>query len=179
MNIKCPRCNVELKEISYESVVVDRCPSCEGEWLDKSEISTITEARTVIFTSDEVNKVKGVREPVVVQITQPPKSVLCPRCNVQMKQINYSYSTGIIVDRCPRCEGIWLNKDELEHIQIVMEDLARKMPELRSKFTPVLNEIRLKHQQAGDKIVDSTMAQGIWGKSPIVASLVRFIVRHF
>lgn len=177
--MKCPKCNVELKEILYEGVTVDTCPSCEGEWLDKNDISTIIDARTVVFTNDEIDKVKGVREPVVVQIMQPLKPVLCPRCNIQMKQINYSYSTGIIVDRCPRCEGIWLGKDELEHIQIVMEGLAKKMPELRNKFTPILNEIKLKHQQEADKIVDSVMTQGIWGKGPLVASLVKFIVRHF
>ena len=33
----CPRCNVELDPITYKGVTIDKCPKCEGVWLDKGE----------------------------------------------------------------------------------------------------------------------------------------------
>jgi hypothetical protein len=41
--LKCPRCDGVLAEISYEDVLVDRCESCHGVWLDAGELERLTE----------------------------------------------------------------------------------------------------------------------------------------
>jgi len=40
--LKCPRCDGVLAEISYEDVLVDRCESCHGVWLDAGELERLT-----------------------------------------------------------------------------------------------------------------------------------------
>ncbi|MBM3746454.1 MAG: hypothetical protein FJW34_11710 [Acidobacteria bacterium] len=39
--MKCPKCGMQLEEIAFGEVHVDKCFSCEGIWLDKGEIDAI------------------------------------------------------------------------------------------------------------------------------------------
>jgi len=40
-HMKCPKCGMDLEEISLSDVRVDKCFHCEGLWLDKGEIDVI------------------------------------------------------------------------------------------------------------------------------------------
>ncbi|MEO8660935.1 MAG: zf-TFIIB domain-containing protein [Bryobacteraceae bacterium] len=35
--MKCPKCGMQLDEIAFGGINVDKCFSCEGLWLDKGE----------------------------------------------------------------------------------------------------------------------------------------------
>lgn len=37
----CPRCGVALKEEEVEHVKIDRCPQCQGVWLDAGELEQL------------------------------------------------------------------------------------------------------------------------------------------
>lgn len=38
----CPKCGMELIEINYKTIAVDKCSSCEGIWLDAGELEAIS-----------------------------------------------------------------------------------------------------------------------------------------
>lgn len=40
--MKCPKCGMDLIEIDYKSVQIDKCSACEGIWLDAGELETIS-----------------------------------------------------------------------------------------------------------------------------------------
>ena len=40
--MKCPKCGMELIEIGYKGIKVDRCSECEGIWLDAGELETVS-----------------------------------------------------------------------------------------------------------------------------------------
>ena len=40
--MKCPKCGMELIEIDYKGIKVDKCSRCEGIWLDAGEFETIS-----------------------------------------------------------------------------------------------------------------------------------------
>ncbi len=40
--MRCPKCGMELIEIDYKGIKVDKCSSCEGIWLDAGELETIS-----------------------------------------------------------------------------------------------------------------------------------------
>lgn len=44
--------------------------------------------------------------------------VRCPRCNIDMQSIHYS---GITVDKCPECSGVWLDQGEERFVQEVLK----------------------------------------------------------
>jgi hypothetical protein len=39
--MKCPKCGMQLEEIAFGDVQVDKCFSCEGIWLDQGELERI------------------------------------------------------------------------------------------------------------------------------------------
>ena len=39
--MKCPKCGMQLEEIAFGDVRIDKCFSCEGIWLDKGELDSI------------------------------------------------------------------------------------------------------------------------------------------
>lgn len=122
----CPNCEaVELAEDKYEGVAVDKCPSCFGIWLDDGEIVQIIKSKEVEISSDLVEKTitnafKGIPDKEISQKKQ------CPKCSKNLKVLNYDYSSGIIIDRCPEGHGIWLDNGEVEKVQAHREEWERK-----------------------------------------------------
>ena len=39
--MRCPKCGMELREIDYKGINVDKCFSCDGVWLDAGEIDVL------------------------------------------------------------------------------------------------------------------------------------------
>ena len=39
--MKCPKCGMDLVEIDYRDLKVDKCTGCEGVWLDPGELEAI------------------------------------------------------------------------------------------------------------------------------------------
>ena len=39
--MKCPKCGMDLQEIAFAGVKVDKCFGCEGLWLDNRELEEI------------------------------------------------------------------------------------------------------------------------------------------
>jgi len=179
----CPRCQSDLRETIYEGVIVDTCDKCEGEWLDKDEILLINKVREVMFSEQERAEVKGAHGVVTTELKQPEKPLICPRCNVPLKVLNYAYSTGIIVDRCIKCDGLWLDKDELENIQIVIEEWDKITPELEAKFIPVLAQMKEEYDEKREKRIDEIIAKRKKikrvAKSPMLNAMVKAILYRF
>ena len=40
--MRCPKCGMELIEIDYKGITIDRCSECDGVWLDAGEMETIS-----------------------------------------------------------------------------------------------------------------------------------------
>ncbi|MBF0320629.1 MAG: zf-TFIIB domain-containing protein [Nitrospirae bacterium] len=40
--MRCPKCGMELIEIDYKKIKIDKCSECDGLWLDAGEIEMIS-----------------------------------------------------------------------------------------------------------------------------------------
>jgi hypothetical protein len=40
-HMRCPKCGMQLEEVSFGDVRVDKCFHCEGLWLDKGELESL------------------------------------------------------------------------------------------------------------------------------------------
>jgi len=40
--MRCPKCGMELIEVPYKNLKIDKCSSCSGIWLDAGELEQIT-----------------------------------------------------------------------------------------------------------------------------------------
>lgn len=41
--MRCPKCGMELIEMDYKKLKIDKCSSCQGIWLDAGEFEAVTE----------------------------------------------------------------------------------------------------------------------------------------
>jgi len=39
--MRCPKCGMELIEINYKNIKVDKCSACQGIWLDQGELEQV------------------------------------------------------------------------------------------------------------------------------------------
>lgn len=40
--MRCPKCGMQLIEIDYKNIKVDKCSGCEGIWLDPGELDAVS-----------------------------------------------------------------------------------------------------------------------------------------
>ncbi len=132
--MQCPRCATELQEKNlggFKPVVVDNCPRCQGMWLDKGELDSL-EGSVWVNIEEEVEFL-------------PPDTehghVTCPNCGTACEPLSPKDLPECIIDRCPSCEGFWLDKDALDELRDVgtsvhsdfLEDSKGKQEKERQK----------------------------------------------
>ena len=40
--MRCPKCGMQLIEIDYRGIEIDKCSECEGVWLDARELEAVS-----------------------------------------------------------------------------------------------------------------------------------------
>lgn len=139
--MQCPSCSTTLTTIDYEGIKIETCPGCEGEWLDAGELGHIARAREVRFDEEERRAIAAACKITPVVLEHHGRDRTCPRCGGRTDAINYGGDTGIIIDKCPACVGIWLDAGELEKIQMLVEGWKDGLPEDLQKHGPRLRQI--------------------------------------
>ena len=140
--MNCPCCNTRLETIEYEGVSINTCPGCKGEFIDPTELSHIVRAREERFAPDVLSSVAD-RTPVFgVPSDDRTRTLECPACQSHMQVLNYATDTGISIDRCEGCGGVWLDDQELENVQALLELWADRAAEQIMQIAPQLEEAR-------------------------------------
>lgn len=118
--MNCPTCDVPLEDVDYEGVELDYCKTCGGFWLDEGELNKIVRYHEKRFAPEQVAQAKELmRRNPILGVPMEEKKVLCPHCG---KECRKSASSGVHIDHCPDNAGIWLDKGELELLQIAAEE---------------------------------------------------------
>lgn len=125
----CPECGNSLKEVYAEAnygrvLLLDQCERCGGIWFDCWELYHLKDAEAKRL--DTVNQNSLLTENPTVQ-----GSGLCPKCsNASLMEFpDPNLPTDSKIDRCPKCNGLWLNRGELKKYK---EDKIKK----RSRLEP-------------------------------------------
>lgn len=118
----CPRCGVPLVTERYEADVdVDVCEQCGGTWVDKGELERVQAARE----HKHGYELRHDPDTVGASIEMARQSVLpeaaCPKCGATMDRHEYGLASQVLIDRCPHDHGLWLDKGELEALEIYFE----------------------------------------------------------
>ena len=69
----------------------------------------------------------------------------CPKCGLQTESTEYAYCSQVVINRCPDCGGVWLDKGELKAIEIFFERLQMESRNIRAGFLRSL----LKSEEGG------------------------------
>ncbi len=47
--MRCPKCGMELSDVDYKGIRIDKCLQCEGIWLDAGELDAISKLEKTTF----------------------------------------------------------------------------------------------------------------------------------
>ena len=121
----CPRCKEALRVRMIEEVEIEQCLHCEGIWFDQDELRKAKDAvePDLSWMDFEIWKKEDDFE---VQSGAIP----CPKCHSPMAAIQYG-GTGIEINCCSQCEGVWLDGGEFEGIIAALEKevVAKDVPD--------------------------------------------------
>jgi Zn-finger nucleic acid-binding protein len=152
--MKCPRCNAELNAVEYDDVEVGVCPDCKGEWLAAGELETVAEHHQEKFTPEEIASLDAVNKEIFTTAECEHDQLRCPECaNVEMKHFNYGETSGLILDKCPECGGIWTDKGELEKVEELVDGWKACLDQDTAKYGSILQKIEAKETQDLDESV--------------------------
>ncbi len=99
----CPRCSVEMQEITQEDGTLQRCAECGGLWVDVTDLNKILlhanlPALSAIGGYVNADEIAG----------------MCPACNVDLVVVEGGEKRSLSYDTCESCGGIWIEGDEDE-----------------------------------------------------------------
>jgi Zn-finger nucleic acid-binding protein len=93
--------------LELNQVEVDHCVACGGVWLDAGELELLLEGAQ---RRDEV------LASLVADPTIPEAVRRCPICDRKMEKVRTGDDRDIIIDRCRRNDGVWLDRGELHQV---------------------------------------------------------------
>jgi Zn-finger nucleic acid-binding protein len=145
--MQCPKCNQPLQGIDYEGVHIETCPACGGDWLDAGELQNILDARDKRFDQNECRAIAQATKISHLKLDTLNRHLTCPNCGAVTHPINYGDDSGIIIDKCASCGGVWLEKGEIEKIQELVEGWDDELPQDLAQYSPKLHQIAVNEDQ--------------------------------
>ncbi|MCW8140070.1 MAG: zf-TFIIB domain-containing protein [Planctomycetota bacterium] len=117
--MNCSGCGGKMEEVVVDDVTIDRCERCGGVWLDAGEADDLAR-RGPVSPADEMRRKKYdlLRQWKTADDPRPTERV-CPRCDEHLARVNYKQVPGLLVDKCPKDCGLYLDKGELEKIRLI------------------------------------------------------------
>jgi Zn-finger nucleic acid-binding protein len=127
----CPNDGTEMHQVKIiahygQPIILDQCEKCGGIWFDESELFRAKqgEAEKIELLDEE-----KLRTPTRIENA----NLLCPIDQAALFRFTDKYfPEDIILEHCPSCTGIWLNRGIFTKYQRFRGDLMRpneKSPE--------------------------------------------------
>jgi Zn-finger nucleic acid-binding protein len=114
--MKCPDCNAQLAQKKRDGVEMEICPSCNGMWLTRDELTQL---------EDEVFDF-GDNEKGSLMLGCDPSSRKCPQCAKPMKTFEYR-EYGLQLDFCEDQHGFWLDAGEDKRVLDLMKEEEKNL----------------------------------------------------
>lgn len=117
--MNCPICKKnKLSEIILRNVSVDNCSECLGSWFEKDELRLAKDAEDKNINWLDIDLWEDT-----TKFKISPDQKLCPSCRLPLYEVEYGDS-GIKVDVCSLCFGIWLDRGEFKKIIKYLQNKA-------------------------------------------------------
>ena len=110
--MKCPKCQADMNSLSYQDVVVDRCQSCHGIWLDKRELDVVFMKK--LSSAFDLSRVSEI------SVVANDREAHCHRCDAPM--IALDGADDVRFDWCEQCGGMFFDSGELSRLDAFLPD---------------------------------------------------------
>jgi Zn-finger nucleic acid-binding protein len=117
----CPKCQRPMRTKDVHNIQIDECPQCRGTWFDQGELRRLKD-----HADDDISWMDFELWKHPERFKAAKQRMVCPRCGVALVSTAYD-RTGVTVEICLQCRGIWLDAGEFEKIiQALQHELETK-----------------------------------------------------
>jgi len=101
----CPVCHIGMLVVEYTKIELDYCGKCKGVWFDAGELELLLE------TGKQDTFIGNMLKADEACCSESKRK--CPICAQKMKKSAIGQESKVLVDVCPRGEGIWFDGGEV------------------------------------------------------------------
>lgn len=146
----CPNCGCPLTLRPFFAVDVGVCPACAGLWFGSGQLERLREA-----SCDTWKRIES--EVFLRERTSDHGVRYCPHCREPLFRYQYMYRSGILLDECNRCGGIWVDDGELAKMSAFLDE-ARSEPEDASEPAGAVEDRLAEETEIKDRMADHVAA---------------------
>ena len=133
--MNCLNCNKEMMNHFVQTkdagLSYDLCEECGSLWLDKGELDKMAFQVEGSIEYSSKDRAEDTEE----------SARQCPRCKDRtLDKVKFLKYADLVLDRCSRCEGFWLDAQELDLINSELEQL---MPITGKGFSDFVNKVHI------------------------------------
>ena len=149
--MNCPNDNSCLHPVSVRShygqpIMLEQCSQCGGLWFDEAELFRARQG--------EAEKIETLDAETLRAPTHIFQAALkCPRDGATLYRFEDRYfPMGIILERCPACSGIWLNRGHFTKFQQARREIESTRAEQPGdeKLQEDIERIMALHREGDD-----------------------------
>jgi len=122
--------------VEHEKIELDYCTSCLGVWFDAGELALLLESMDLDVGEFNIADI----------MTLPEKSIAerkrrCPVCRKKMRKAAIGHEPEVVIDACPRGEGLWFDGGEVGHVITQLLDKPSAEPGAPERVVTFLGEV--------------------------------------
>jgi len=179
-NLRCPRCETNLRPQTVGKNSMNICTKCGGLWVDKNVfqgICTREEDQEAVLAFSQESATPSAQG----SAEKPKRAYIpCPECGKLMNHKNFSGS-GIVLDWC-RDHGSWFDRQELQQIVRFIHEGGLRKARQREQLRLKDQEDQLRYQEFTLSALERRLDPG-FGEKGILQSkgdhLLDFVANMF
>ena len=120
--MNCPVCKGDkgvMVIVEHEQIELDYCTDCAGIWFDYGELDLLLERLDLDSSAFSMDNILALPD------RQSKESVRkCPSCRKKMRKVVVGSDPEVLIDICPRGDGIWFDGGEVQQVIRQLVDRA-------------------------------------------------------
>ena len=107
----CPVCKEPMIIVEHERIELDYCTKCLGVWFDAGELELMLETMDLDTSKFNMDHIISLSEKRIKEAVRK-----CPLCRKKMKKVGIGHEPEVVIDVCPREEGLWFDGGEVGEV---------------------------------------------------------------
>ena len=132
----CPVCKEPMIIVEHEKIELDYCTSCLGVWFDAGELALLLESMDLDVGEFNIADIMTLPEKRIAE-----RKRRCPVCRKKMRKAAIGHEPEVVIDACPRGEGLWFDGGEVGHVITQLLDKPSAEPGAPERVVTFLGEV--------------------------------------
>jgi len=122
--------------VEHEQIELDYCVDCSGVWFDAGELELLLETMQLEGPSLSLDRVLTSPEAKSAE-----KKRKCPICGQKMRKATVGHKPEVLIDACPRGDGLWFDKGEVGQLITQLPDKPSEESDSQGRVITFLGEV--------------------------------------